>query len=370
MTAAINPAPPGRIEWPDMLRGASALAIVLFHARVAMWVGARALAADDTYAWIDRATAWVTLPFPFFGTAVMLFFVVSGFAIHFPYAGRRTDFAWRPYAVRRLFRIYPPYAVAVLVTVLAERIVAGAAQALPSSPARIAATGAMAQNYVAPAGQMAGNPSLWSLPVEVELYLIYPLLLWIWRRIGTTAMASGAALVSVAATVVRLTGHDWPTGNFAAYLIIWVSGAILAEWLRTDVLPEWRSWHWCVGGVGCVLALTIRAAGWPTALEPLIWGGLYFLVVLWGLNQSRVVTVLPARLRGTLLFLGRISYSLYLIHFPLLLVAGALWTATAGHKPISVAWPLLASLVPLPFAWLLWRYVERPSQALGRAMSA
>ena len=69
---------PARVEWADVLRGAAALAVVLFHVRVTMWVGFRALYSDAGYSAVDRAMAWITLPFPFFGTAVMLFFVVSG----------------------------------------------------------------------------------------------------------------------------------------------------------------------------------------------------------------------------------------------------------------------------------------------------
>ena len=208
-----------RVEWPDVLRGVSAFAIVLFHVRVTMWVGFRALSAGQDYSPIDRAMAWVTLPFPFFGSAVMLFFIVSGFAIHYPYARPGAAFVLTPYAIRRFLRIYPPYFVVVALSVLAERAATALVQQPPSEWAKIGATAAMAQNYVPPVGQMAGNPSLWSLPVEVELYLVYPLLLWFWRRAGTARMLLCVALTSAAAAGVLLAGHDWPMGNFAAELL-------------------------------------------------------------------------------------------------------------------------------------------------------
>jgi peptidoglycan/LPS O-acetylase OafA/YrhL len=358
-----------RIEWPDFLRGASALAIVLFHVRVTMWVGLRALQANPGYTWFDRASAWVTLPFPFFGEAVMLFFVVSGFAIHYPYAQPGVRWTLRPYAARRFFRIYPPYLAVVLLTIVAEYVAARLAHEPSSSHTTTAATVAMVQNYLVPARQMTANPSLWSLPVEVELYLVYPILLWFWRRVGTTCMLMSVALISMTAAGVLLAGHPWVMGNFAKYWIIWVSGAVLAERARTHTLPVWHAWYGYVALASTVAAIAAREAGVPPGIEHFIWGVVYFVLLLWGLSRPSVLAAVPRGVRRTVLFLGDISYSLYLVHYPLLVVIGAAWIAMAGHKPINVIWPLLASLVPIPFAYVLWRLIERPSQALGRALA-
>jgi peptidoglycan/LPS O-acetylase OafA/YrhL len=94
----------------------------------------------------------------------------------------------------------------------------------------------------------------------------------------------------------------------------------------------------------------------------------YVLLVLWGLNQPAPLARLAPWLRRAGLFLGDISYSLYLIHFPVLAVAGASWVAVYGGKPTSLLVPVLASLLPIPLAYVMWRLVEKPSQALGRAV--
>jgi peptidoglycan/LPS O-acetylase OafA/YrhL len=65
-------------------------------------------------------------------------------------------------------------------------------------------------------------------------------------------------------------------------------------------------------------------------------------------------------------FLGQISYSLYLVHYPIFLVLGAWWVGAFGRKPVSVFVPLIASLIPIAAAYVLWRLVEQPSQSLGR----
>ena len=93
------------------LRGLAALGVVLYHVRIDLWVGFNAHVGGA----FDRAVAWLSLPTIFMGSGVMLFFVISGFCIHAPYAGpkgKRLDLP--EYAVRRLFRIYPPYLAAIL----------------------------------------------------------------------------------------------------------------------------------------------------------------------------------------------------------------------------------------------------------------
>lgn len=358
-----------RIEWLDFLRGAAALAVVLFHVRVTLWVGLRALMANESYSTIDRALAWITLPFPFFGTTVMLFFVVSGFAIHYPYARPGSSFSARPYALRRIFRIYPVYLAVVLLTVLAEQIAVASGTGAASPWSRIIASAAMVQNYMPPAGQLMGNPSLWSLPVEVELYLVYPLLLWIWRRTGTAVMFIVVSIVSVSAALVLAAGYSWPMGNFAKYWIIWTSGAMLAQQVRTRSLPSWRPWYGLLLLAILAVAIGGRVAGLPYGFEHFLWAGIYYLLTLWGLNQTDPLRFFPQALRRAGLFLGDISYSLYLIHFPLFIVLGAWWIAAFGEKPVSVLVPLAAAATAVPVAYLLWKFVEAPSQALGRKFS-
>lgn len=228
---------------------------------------------------------------------------------------------------------------------------------------------AVVQHYVASAGQMAGNPSLWSLPVEVELYLTYPLIWWIGRRAGTGGMLSLAAVGSAIAAGALLAGHAWPMGNFAKYWIIWVSGAVLAEQVRTGSLPSWRPWHRFALIAALAGAVGGRAAGIAVGLEHFIWGGFYFLVVLWGLNHPAPLRRVGSRVRATVHSIGRISYSLYLVHFPLFIALGAWWLATFGEKPSSLIIPLLASVAALPVAYVLWRFVEQPAQSRGRAFS-
>ena len=137
---------------------------------VNLWIGFRAVfQGTGQFNLLDRAEALLSIPVHFTGSAVMLFFVISGFCIHYPYAAGKRALQFKSYAVRRLLRIYPAYLVTVGFCLLVEALLqrAGAGGASPLT--KVLSTAFMVQNYGAQAGQMVSNPALWSLPVEMEL---------------------------------------------------------------------------------------------------------------------------------------------------------------------------------------------------------
>ena len=77
-------------------------------------------------------------------------------------------------------------------------------------------------------------------------------------------------------------------GNFAKYWIIWVSGALLAQQVRTRTI-------------------FYGAAGVPFGFKHFLWRGIYFLVMLWGLNHPAPLRRIPTSLGRCELFLGDIS---------------------------------------------------------------
>jgi peptidoglycan/LPS O-acetylase OafA/YrhL len=176
--------------------------------------------------------------------------------------------------------------------------------------------------------------------------------------------------ISAAAAGASVLGYQWPAGSFATYWIVWVSGAVLAELAQTTGLPRWRTAYWFALAVGLAAAIVLRRTGIAFGFEYLLWGGVYFLLVLWVLHHPHLRSQLPASLNAALLWLGKISYSLYLVHFPFLLVVGAWWVAVFGEKPSSLLVPLIAAFATLPVAYLLWRFVERPAQRLARTLAS
>jgi len=379
-----------RVEWIDELRGFAALAVALVHAIYILWLGIRGLPRGHGIGpLVDRVMALLSVPAHYGYAGVMLFFLLSGFVIHLPFAGGRRPFRFVPYLTRRFFRIYPPYLFALLISLAIGAF-------LPSAyvfqfhlsnmdVSHIVRSFFFLQNYPHGGGpgmelasnQPASNLALWSLPVEMELYLAYPLLLLGLRSMSMPRLAFGVATVSVLATIVDvlIASPDVTAPNianfqptFLHYWVIWAAGAWLAECVATRTLPAWRRSYLAVLGILLVVALLARPKfHFAFALEEFFWGGVFFLAMLW-LLQTNASTKLAAF--RPLARIGLISYSLYLIHIPTFLVFTALWGL--GHSQLSANFGvcLIAVAGVVPVAALMYVLVERPSIALGRRLSA
>ena len=267
----------------DLLRGISALGVALYHSRVDIWAGFREIrATPETYSSLDRALSWLSLPASQFGYLVMLFFVISGFCIHLPQAARNTPIQLRTYCLRRFFRIFPPYAATLVFCLLVEMAFRLSGQPRGSSGGIFIASVAMVQNYVFQGGQMPSNPSLWSIPVEVELYIAYPLLLAFLRARGWS-MGAGWALTAVFSAVAMAfyaTGWSWPDTNFLKFWVLWWSGAWLAERWRKGDLPAWGRCAWLCTGVVAATLLAGMCGNWDHGYMHFVWGAVSFLL-LW-----------------------------------------------------------------------------------------
>src|SRR5579871_3589969 len=83
-------------EWIDILRGFAAMWVIVYHSRVALWVGFHEIrSAPGTYSSLDRFLAWFSFPAACGGSALMLFFLISGFCIHLPYAANSRPFNFK-----------------------------------------------------------------------------------------------------------------------------------------------------------------------------------------------------------------------------------------------------------------------------------
>lgn len=366
----MKPAATMRLDWLDAFRGLAALWVVLFHVRVDLWVGWNEIRAHPAaYSMPERIVAWLSVPTTFGGSGVMLFFLISGFCVHLPQAGKTAPLDLRVYGVRRFFRIYPPYLAAVIFTMLCAAI-----------GTRLGATGEvsttvwwqtllMVQNYGA--GQPGPNPAFWSLPVEMELYLAYCVMLPLMRRCGWTfglAIVGGLSAALNAGLIA--SGHPEFHGNFLQFWLIWAAGALLAEWWATNRVPAFG----VSGGLAAlgllVAAVKARFSTWPIAVSDHLWAGFYFLLLWFALAQAGWFERCPVVLRRGLTLLGTCSYSVYLIHFPVFFVWGAAWRqAFDGSKPTSFLIPLAAAFLIVPTAWLFWKWTEDPSQRFARTLA-
>lgn len=354
----------------DVLRGLAALGVAWFHSRVDLWVGYREINEHpDVFSAVDRGLSWLSLPVSQMGSLVMLFFVLSGFCIHLPLAGKETPVQLLPYGVRRGLRIYPAYlATLVLCLALAVALAWYESGSRPDLTRYLCST-VLLQNWVFQGGQVAINPSLWSIPIEVELYLVYPVLLWSYLRFGfygSLALTLGCTSVG---WLLFFQGSPLAQFTFFKFAIIWNSGAWLAERYAEKRLPRWRISHTFV--LITVLCGTpmIGLAGMDVFYVHYGWGLASFLGLWWLITDGEKYLPNQSRLVRLLSQLGTVSYSLYLIHFPLFRVAGGIWFELFGSKPASFLVPTVATLIVIPFACIFYIVVEKPSHALARRLA-
>lgn len=209
----------------------------------------------------------------------------------------------------------------------------------------------------------------WSLGVEEQFYLIWPLLLLLLallvrrRRAGVAVGIAVLAAVSFAACIL-LTQFQQPLAFFLLPTRAWelLVGALVGA-LVLGRVPVLKPWVAAVGGwlgVAMIVAAAIRfddATPFPGAAAMLPVAGtaavIYFGTGRPAGGPAAVLSVRPMQ------FIGLISYSLYLVHWPLLVVPEA-----AAGEPLELwATVLLGIVLALPLAYLLYRFVEEPLRA-------
>ncbi|MBU4611216.1 acyltransferase [Achromobacter sp. GG226] len=326
--------------------------------------------------------AW--LPGGFAG--VDIFFVISGFIVSASVGARRDmglpSFLASFYA-RRLRRIGPALLVCLLTTALASAILIPAVWLSHTAPL----TGlyaffglsnfilARTQNdYFSPISEFNPYTHTWSLGVEEQFYLVFPLLFIAW--IGRHRRPRLSMGLFALAVILSLGWAAWPgqIDRTSAYYMItsrfWQLGAgvLLYQAMamagrRFDVATPapWR-WGGAVASAGLValaVALaTSRAQTFPFPGGLLVVAGA--LAVLAGLHGTpsghwlvRALTNRP------MLFAGRISYSLYLWHWPVFVLFR--WTVGLDMPVMRFA----AASLSLLLAAASYRWVETPMRTLA-----
>jgi peptidoglycan/LPS O-acetylase OafA/YrhL len=351
--------PRQRLAGLDGVRGLAALFVVVNHVFLRAFPGYP----------VNRAPFWAA-PFVYGRFAVVVFIVLSGFSLALAPAGHgwRLDGVSR-FAHRRARRILRPYWAALAFSLAVAWLgVPPPGHGAPDAKS-VVVNGLLVQNLI---GAPSPDRSFWSIAVEAQLYVLFPLLLLMVRRWGAVVMLATVTLV--VATVGVLGPHvarldvfviQSPPDLAALFAVGVVSAGIVgASGAR-------RSWPWAalaLAAAAPVLA-TIWWQGSVWTLDHLFWVDLALgpavACLLAGLATGHPAPLLRLLDARPLRDLGAWSYSLYLTHGPIVvvvyekIVAGrvprgvpAFLVSLALVVPLTIVFArVFASVFETPFRW-------------------
>lgn len=354
MTAAQPGARIGYVPAIDGLRAVAVGSVILYH----LW-------------------PWA-LPGGF--TGVDIFFVISGFVVTASMAGKEfgsLKALLLAFYARRLMRIMPALVAMLLAAVLATQLFVPDAWLSNS----VSVTGKLAfaglsnialafdsDTYFGP--QAGYNPFVhtWSLGVEEQFYLLFPFLLHR-RQSDARGVARLVAILSVASLILCgiLSHIDPKLGFYPIFTRFWELGVGM---LLCLTLERWRPWVSGRNGALVAVPLLLVAAGlaipairttpFPLALLPVVGtAGLIVAIMAW--PAGGVTRLLATR---PMVAVGRLSYSLYLWHWPVFVLFR--WTVGLHTLPLQ----LMALGIAVALSVLSYVLVEQPLRTSPKIAAA
>ena len=393
----------------DGLRGLAAVIVLIHHALETVPALAEVGARPGTVptGTFNRILTQSPLHLLWAGhEAVLIFFVLSGVALTYPVARRHAQgrrFDWVDYAPRRFVRLWLPAAASTTFAVIAMLLVPRSEDPAlghwmtVTHPVGLGAR-QMLMEYLLIPKHAYRNTVLWSLHAEAIFSFVLPLMI---LGVALCARWRLSWLPVVAALAVPVITASPGSGS---YLPVFTVGAVMGwAWGHNPAPVPQRPQPWATAqALVCLLLITL--AWWP-GMESHTAQRLANAVTLAAAAYLVHLVVRAGALRGllrsrTVQYLGLMSFSLYLVHEPVVVSLRLLthsispwWVlsllspvALLGlhlveglaivpqgllAQPMSPWWVLiLAPLVSAPLTWLFQRYIEAPSHRLARRTGA
>ncbi len=359
----------------DGLRGLAALYVMIGHSRWLLWEGYSEGYLNHTleYNWIDKISMYFLSIFKFGHESVLLFFVLSGFVIHKGYVNKFLADSFQrvsigQFYIKRIRRIYPPFLFALCLTALLDYIGRNMGFSIYTGNTHNEGinitVGNQSLTFLTFIGNVfflfkeyvpifGTNGPTWSLKLEWWFYMIYPFFLLFSRK----NIYYSTLLIVVLFALVNYTSLWTEPLSKAVFssIISWWAGVLLAEVYTKRI------------GIGLLNFAGINILGF--FLLPLLpfYSDLYdFRIAL--LLTSVISCILyfqskniSFKLIENFKLFGDFSYTLYIIHFPILVfISGIVLKFNQNHLPKHSFFVLLGILISLLIAYLIHFLVELP----------
>ena len=368
-----------RLDELDSLRGLASLSVVLSHFKL-LWLGDAMLNSSQ----LSRKIL-IVLAYPFSAgyEAVILFFILSGFVLAIPAIDSRAQ-TYPVFITRRIFRIYMPYLVALILAVLGASLFHGPitrSQWLHQFWSEPVDWHLVAQHIIFLGKyntDQFDNP-IWSLVYEMRVSFVFPFLCWIalkMRPVQSLILAVTISGISIFTSTLlppdRSSTSIIYTMHYAALFVVGIYLARQRRCISESLGHRSRQARLGIAALsaslyvyGAFVCIAIarkfgkfdlhHSEDWLTAL------GAVGLIVM-SLNSASIRRILLWR---PVLALGKMSYSVYLLHFIVLLLFVHL---LYGRFPLLIIFTICLVVV-IAASWVFYRWVEIPFISLGRKVS-
>jgi peptidoglycan/LPS O-acetylase OafA/YrhL len=311
--------------------------------------------------------------------AVILFFILSGFVLSMPFINRK-EIKYTGFLIKRIFRIYIPYIIAVLFALILKQIfyanstndIAWVDKHWGEDITAETLIGHLflVTNY----NTLPIDPVIWSLVHEMRISIIFPLLIFIVLKLKlkkSIILAISLSVIGIVLTGLGLNPSEGYLSSYAHsihYVAMFIIGALLAVNYEKLVgicskLSTVKKSSLLIIGL-CLYTLQI-GIGFFIQSELL----LFFREWIIALGATILIVFSMASMRASnflnkkgIVFFGKISYSLYLFHIPIL------FASLYFFNDKIPTWAILIIVVGLTVlvSTLSWKYIEDASIKMGR----
>lgn len=319
-----------RVHTIDSLRGIAAFAVCFFHLTHLPkdFLSQGLLKSCGSYGWLG----------------VEVFFVISGFII--PYALHRAGYNLNYYGrfvLKRVIRLDPPYLVTILLSVTLGYL-AALAPGYKGGP--YAVSWEQVLLHLGYLNTFFERPWLeyvfWTLAIEFQYYLSVGLLFPLISH--RSPVLRTCLFTALGATAISISNEAY----LFHYLFLFMLG-MLAYHRHIGLVAGWRFW----------LSLFLLVVGTFYTLG--------FLVAAVGLATVCSICFVNINNRA-LLFLGSISYSLYLVHLPIGTRVVNIGNRFAQGPIMNILVLVVGLMASIVAAWLMYRFIENPAQRWSAAI--
>jgi peptidoglycan/LPS O-acetylase OafA/YrhL len=359
----------------DGLRGLASLYVMVGHARWLLWEGYETgfLKHPQDYNLFNKILVYFFSGFKFGHEAVLFFFVLSGFVIHLKYAKNlarsgKLNFIYTTYLIKRFKRIYPPFVISLLLTFILDSL--GKRQGYSiycgTTPYPLinlnignrdlgftTFLGNLSFLYTTYFPIAGTNGPAWSLKFEWWFYMLYPLFLFFSKK---NLLISTVFLCLL--FLLSFYPAHWPElflPEIFSMMLCWWLGVILAEVYvkRINIAFEKLS-YFLLAFLFCVFKSLM-----PVVIFDLIIALGFIGLISFGfsLKGNNVLIAFLTKLK----FLANFSYTLYIIHFPILVfISGWLMSINGNKLPSHFGYVFACILLISSASYIIHYITEVP----------